>query len=659
MTIKPFIYHQMNTINNKYAIVIALALCLVGIDTFAQEKRSQSNKVTIEEASRVAVNFARIQNRSNASITEIRYDKIGDTICLYNVYLSDRQWILVSASKSTVPVLAYGSMSLDTIDVPEAYVDLLEWYKKEICSLLQLDVCLNEHMAQWNSLLDSVASPRYEPGWKLLSDVSGSELAWGQSYNNDGGCVPSYNQDCLDMNCTDCDKVPVGCAAVAMGQIMWYWQWPKASSYRTYHWMLMPRRLHNGDFVSGVLISKLLKDCGDACNTFYLLCAGSAATIGNIEDAMNGEFAYGSVKTHEKNTWEATPLAWEELIKSEIDNNRPVLYYGDNSIVTTGHYFIVDGYSAYDYYLFHLNFGHRGNYNNFFYLGNIHEGGDSYCHHQKAITGISPTYSENSITDVDYFDIVRNNREIATNIISLPHTGDSLIVEESVNYLLEAGNSITLKHGFLAKYGSEVSVRINAELQNNMEISVDNLPFELQLGQSLCLHTHNADSWEFIATDASGTYLYHSAGSITDDNPCVWDGTNANVINYCQIRLKNSYGRYTEYEYWVTAVPQNKQIISGNDPKEYADDTPSPQRRIDGIKIYPNPSHGWLTVTTESDNIVKIIVYDETGHCLLSETPACVNKHKIDISNLVQGVYILCVETSDGMLYSDKIIKQK
>ena len=659
MTIKPFIYHHMNTINIKYAIVIALALCLVLIDTFAQEEGSQSNKVTIEEASRVAVNFARIQNRSDASITEIRYDKIGDTVCLYNVYLSDRRWILVSASKSTVPVLAYGSMSLNTTDVPEAYVDLLEWYKKEVCRLLQLDVCLNEHMAQWNSLLDSVASPRYEPGGKILSDVSGSELAWGQSYNNDGGCVPSYNQDCLDMNCTDCDKVPVGCAAVAMGQIMWYWQWPKASSYRTYHWMLMPRRLHNGDFVSGVLISKLLKDCGDACNTFYLLCAGSAATIGNIEDAMNGEFAYGSVKMHEKITWSTTSLAWEELIKSEIDNNRPVLYYGDNSIVTNGHYFVVDGYSSNDYYLFHLNFGHRGYCNSFFYLGNIHEGGDSYCHHQKAITGISPTYSENSVNDVEYSGVVRNHREIATNSISLPHTGDSLFVEDSVKYLLEAGNCITLNPGFLAKRGSEVAIRINAELQNSMEISVENWPPALQPGQSLCLHTHNADSWEFIATDASGAYLYQSAGSITDDNPCVWDGSNAGVVNYCQIRLKNSYGRYLEYAYWVTAVPQNKQIIGSNNLKEYEGDEHSPQRRIDEIKIYPNPSQGRLTIASESDNIVKVMVYDETGHCLLSENSACENEHRIDISNLVQGVYILCVETSDGKLYSDKIIKQK
>ncbi len=320
--------------------------------------------------------------------------------------------------------------------------------------------------------------------------------------------------------------------------------------------MGMPIRLGDGQTQAGYDIASLLSDCGDACSTIYT-CLGSGALVGNIKDAFNDEFAYKSVKVHYRDDWE-TSLSWENLIKSEIDNNRPVLYYGDKSIITNGHYFIIDGYQSTDYCLFHVNFGHKGSSNDYFYLGNIHEGDESYCHNQKAITGISPTYTENSISAVNYSTVSRNHREVARISIQLPANGDTLTVNNSVNYVVEAGNDVTLKPGFHALIGSETAIRVNQKLQDTMAISVVEWPTILQPGQSLCIHTHNADSWEFMAFDVNGGHLYQSAGLITDDHPCVWDGTNIGTLNNCIIRLKNSYGRSLEHSYWLSLCSGSK-----------------------------------------------------------------------------------------------------
>jgi hypothetical protein len=478
--------------------------------------------------------------------------------------------------------------------------------------------------------------------------------------NNDGGCTPAYNQYCPGTICHDCGNTPAGCGAVAMGQIMWYWQWPKTSSYRTYNWMEMPVRLRTGATQVGYDIATLLDDCGDACNTMYT-CSGSAALIDNIEDAFDETFAYKGVKVHYRDDWE-TYLSWENLIKSEIDNNRPVLYYGDKSLVTNGHYFVIDGYESTDYYSFHINFGHKGSYNGYFYLGNIHEGDESYSFNQKAITGISPTYSNYNISTINYSTVKRNRREVAQNSIYLPSTGNTLTVNNHVNYVLEAGSDVTLRPGFHAKSGSETTVRVNQELQDTMAISVAGWPNTLPYGGSLYLQTHNADSWEFQAYDASDDVIYQSAGSITDDYPCVWDGTGMVLMNHCIIRLKNSYGRFLEHNYWVFMSSGNKNSSQKEPSDTVSDFTPYQGNVVDAnkVKVYPNPTDGIVTVETPTGCIIsKVSVLDEIGSCIFLDNSITGQVYRMDMSRFASGSYIIQVETVNGKSFSERIINKK
>ncbi|MFA4851669.1 MAG: CUB domain-containing protein, partial [Bacteroidales bacterium] len=77
------------------------------------------------------------------------------------------------------------------------------------------------------------------------------------------------------------------------------------------------------------------------------------------------------------------------LIRTELDNKRPVLYSGfDPSPPYSGHAFVCDGYQGTNY--FHFNWGWSGYYNGYFYLSSLNPGGNDLSSGQEAVIGIYP-----------------------------------------------------------------------------------------------------------------------------------------------------------------------------------------------------------------------------------------------------------------------------
>ncbi|MEL1244897.1 T9SS type A sorting domain-containing protein [Flavobacterium sp. DGU11] len=71
------------------------------------------------------------------------------------------------------------------------------------------------------------------------------------------------------------------------------------------------------------------------------------------------------------------------------------------------------------------------------------------------------------------------------------------------------------------------------------------------------------------------------------------------------------------------------------------------------VNVYPNPSNGFINITTTSDVMVlNTEIYDLTGKLLLLS-----DKGVIDISSLPAAIYIAKVHTSEGVV-SKKIIKK-
>jgi len=73
------------------------------------------------------------------------------------------------------------------------------------------------------------------------------------------------------------------------------------------------------------------------------------------------------------------------------------------------------------------------------------------------------------------------------------------------------------------------------------------------------------------------------------------------------------------------------------------------------IQVYPNPAGDYFNVVS-SERLARISVMDVTGRILTD-----VNNNtqgKIDISNLSQGVYIVKLETENGVVSTHKINKK-
>lgn len=74
------------------------------------------------------------------------------------------------------------------------------------------------------------------------------------------------------------------------------------------------------------------------------------------------------------------------------------------------------------------------------------------------------------------------------------------------------------------------------------------------------------------------------------------------------------------------------------------------------IKIYPNPTSDYLTISNiENVNVSSITIIDTTGKIIKKLTS---NFSKIDVSHLSEGMYILNIETKEGMKFGENFIKK-
>lgn len=73
------------------------------------------------------------------------------------------------------------------------------------------------------------------------------------------------------------------------------------------------------------------------------------------------------------------------------------------------------------------------------------------------------------------------------------------------------------------------------------------------------------------------------------------------------------------------------------------------------IKIYPNPTNNYVTIDgISSDEVKTITLFDVNG----KRVYAVINNNQIDISELSSGIYMLKIETKEGYVLNDKIVKK-
>lgn len=306
-------------------------------------------------------------------------------------------FVIISAEDAAVPVLGYsfkGEFKKD--GMPE---NLRNWFSgmEESMKAIRADKIQqgSEVRAQWNSV-----------GVKTKAVADEILLRTAEWYQ-----FEPYNYYC---DIPDGKKAATGCVATAMSIYMRYVKHPEhgygtLDGYRTssynysipsiciddhyYDWDSMPlldSEVKEADEETQHKIAQLIHDCGVSVYMDYSeSSSGTAAT--NIATALIRHFGFSSKARYcEKDFYSYDE--WTSMIKKELNQNRPVIYGGQDYKGRGGHSFIIDGYDANN--MWHVNWGWAGSDNGYYILNLTIGTKYSFSKSQHAVFDLEPALEQ-------------------------------------------------------------------------------------------------------------------------------------------------------------------------------------------------------------------------------------------------------------------------
>jgi hypothetical protein len=302
-------------------------------------------------------------------------------------------FVIIAGDDRIFPVIGYSLEGyFDINDMPVNVRKWIEMYKKEIGYIVENDIEATESVVRtWE---------KYEGKDVIRESVVIAvdpllKTKWNQS--------PYYNAMCPGGS-------PTGCTATATAQVMKYWNHPaKGSGFHsynhtnygtlsanfgntTYQWSSMPDVVNSANNA----VATLMFHVGVSMNMNYSPQGSNAYVISynnQVENSAEGAlikyFGYKStLKGIEKKNY--TDAHWVNLIKTELNQNRPIIYAGFSQ--TVGHAFVCDGYDNNQF--FHFNWGWGGAYDGYFILTSLNPGSTyNFVSNQQMIIGIEPVAS--------------------------------------------------------------------------------------------------------------------------------------------------------------------------------------------------------------------------------------------------------------------------
>lgn len=263
--------------------------------------------------------------------------------------------------------------------------------------------------------MTSASAQLIAPGSEYKSNVQPLlKTTWGQNAPYNQYCPTKANSSGEQENC------PVGCVALALGQIMKYYNYPEtgkgSKSYQPfgagnvisadfentqYKWTLMKDsyvRFGSSKFYTDEeadAVATLLFHAGVSVGTIYALSGSSAFAYGNIPRDMVENFRYAEDSIRYVTRSDYSKEEWMRLIFNELTMGRPIFYAG-NSPSFGGHAFVIDGYDSNG--RVHINWGWRSTDNGYYDI-DLLDGENNYCNNQSMVIGIMPqTGTDTAVT---------------------------------------------------------------------------------------------------------------------------------------------------------------------------------------------------------------------------------------------------------------------
>ncbi|MEG2157832.1 MAG: thiol protease/hemagglutinin PrtT [Bacteroidaceae bacterium] len=308
-------------------------------------------------------------------------------------------FVVVSGDDAAYPILAYSTTQLFQADeMPENVQTWLNGYQQQIMWVRENPAAVSDEVKNaWERVRQGTLTPQ-------AAEIELKTALWNQGEPFNYLC-PVFNEK----------RSPAGCGAVTMAIVMKYHQWPDkgegSESYVTsthqcplsvvyntpYDWTQMPSEYIYGEATDAQIknVSTLMFHCGVAAQMNYDISGSGTKTaktvIGMIQHFKYDKGAqYLSKVSH-------TEAEWNALLQKEIQENRPIIYSGQQAN-NGSHLFILDGYNENKYY--HVNWGWGGVDNGYYLLDALNlSNGWTYNLGQEAIIGIRPSMPDSKYCD--------------------------------------------------------------------------------------------------------------------------------------------------------------------------------------------------------------------------------------------------------------------
>ena len=364
---------KINSFLSRHRCHIVLALLLCSFAANAQDYYDQARNFAIG-----------LTNDKNVAISPVSIKGLSN-IHVYNILGGG--FVISCDDSRTLPILGYSRQgAIDADNMPDNMRFWLSEYQNQINQLG--NITLKELEANYTA----EPKPAYPDSVAPLLVTEWNQYRYG--YNS---LVPYDSIMAADTNMARFEGRPtVGCGALAMGQIMRYWQFPEhgvgSHSYNledeydcwrygtvsadfanaTYDYANMPYQLNTSSSPAEIeAVATLLFHCGVACDMRYNSdCQGSSGT--NAAYSLNGfqrYFHYNSESQAAMQSWYSNN-AWINALKNDLSKAQPIFYTGQSyndpseGIIASGHAFVFDGYDTNDF--FHVNWGWQGACNGYF-----------------------------------------------------------------------------------------------------------------------------------------------------------------------------------------------------------------------------------------------------------------------------------------------------
>ena len=390
-------------------LLLSIFICFVVIQSFA-------GFVPKKDAEIVARNHFYEAHNNYDPINKIKAESI-QLSCLLNPELDksnyfyvfnvnyNEGYIIVSSNNSINPILAYSfEGGFNVGNVSPAQQMFLDYYNESIKSAFDNQNSPEEStLGEWNRLLNFTEQYSFKQKTTVGPLLAG--INWNQSSPYNLGC-PQDSDAPMGYG----GHVPVGCVATAMLQVMKYYNWPHTGTGSYFHssWVNGGYGNYNINFgnqtydwnsipltASGSYNEELAKinlHAGVAVRMWWGP-NGSGSSTANIATAMKDYFRYSNAISAKLKT-SFTETQWKNMIKGQLNNNKPIVYSGSPS-TGAGHAWNCDGYQGDEH--FHMNWGWGGSGNGYYTLDNLNStatpGGDenNFVESQQIIIDIYPS----------------------------------------------------------------------------------------------------------------------------------------------------------------------------------------------------------------------------------------------------------------------------